>query len=133
MDLARAQRFNDGRPRNASGQTRTSADVCEKTASPPKADMPGSPSDVAQVPIAAVASLTTPDLSLAFNADSRSAWREPMPEKVAVVTGCSAGIGRSIAVALAKKSYTVVGNSRREDDRANSLLSELHQHSTQSM
>ena len=56
-----------------------------------------------------------------------------MPEKVAVVTGCSAGIGRSIAVALAKKSYTVVGNSRREDDRAKSLLSELHQHSTQSM
>src|SRR5262245_13198656 len=56
----------------------------------------------------------------------------PMPEKVAVVTGCSAGIGRSIAVALAKKNYIVVGNSRREDDRAKRLLSELHQHSSRS-
>src|SRR5262245_7603860 len=56
-----------------------------------------------------------------------------MPEKVAVVTGCSAGIGRSIAVALAKKKYRVVGNSRRDDDRAKCLLSELRQFSSQSM
>ena len=31
-------------------QTRSSADVCDTTASPPKADLPGSPSDVAEVP-----------------------------------------------------------------------------------
>jgi hypothetical protein len=36
----------------ALGQTRTSADVCGTTASPPKADMPGSSSDVAEGPIA---------------------------------------------------------------------------------
>jgi len=38
------------------GLTRTSADVCDTTASPPGADMRGSPSDVAEVPKAAVAS-----------------------------------------------------------------------------
>src|SRR5262245_14107103 len=32
------------------GQTRTSADVCSTTATPPIADMPGSPSDVAEGP-----------------------------------------------------------------------------------
>jgi len=31
------------------GQTLTSADACGTTASPPEADMPGSPSDVAEV------------------------------------------------------------------------------------
>src|SRR5262245_30372750 len=36
------------------GQTRTSADVHGKTASPLEADMPGSPSDVAEVPTAVV-------------------------------------------------------------------------------
>jgi NAD(P)-dependent dehydrogenase (short-subunit alcohol dehydrogenase family) len=41
-----------------------------------------------------------------------------MPEKVAVVTGCSAGIGRTIAIALAKKDYVIIGNSRKEDERA---------------
>jgi len=56
-----------------------------------------------------------------------------MSERIAVVTGCSAGIGRSIAVALAKKNYIVVGNSRREDDRAKNLLSELHQYSSGSI
>jgi NAD(P)-dependent dehydrogenase (short-subunit alcohol dehydrogenase family) len=55
-----------------------------------------------------------------------------MPEKVAVVTGCSAGIGRSIAIALAKKDYVVIGNSRKEDERAKSLLVELRQYSKQS-
>src|SRR5262245_27856676 len=34
----------------ALGQTRTSADVCGTTASPSEADIPGSPSDVAEVP-----------------------------------------------------------------------------------
>src|SRR5262249_48815593 len=38
--------------RSAQGQTRTSADVCHTTASPSEADMPGSPSDVAEVPSA---------------------------------------------------------------------------------
>jgi len=33
------------------GQTRTSGDVCHATASPPEADMTGSPRDVAEVPI----------------------------------------------------------------------------------
>jgi 3-oxoacyl-[acyl-carrier protein] reductase len=56
----------------------------------------------------------------------------PMPEKVAVVTGSSAGIGRSIAVAFAKKNYVVIGNARHEDDRAKTLLSELHQYSKRS-
>jgi len=32
---------------SALGQTRTSADVCDTTASPPEADMTGSPGDVA--------------------------------------------------------------------------------------
>jgi hypothetical protein len=40
------------------GQTLTSADVCDTTASPPKADMTGSPSDVAEGPQA--------DMALAF-------------------------------------------------------------------
>jgi hypothetical protein len=35
---------------SAQGQTRTSADVCGTSASPPIADMPGSPSDVAEGP-----------------------------------------------------------------------------------
>jgi 3-oxoacyl-[acyl-carrier protein] reductase len=55
-----------------------------------------------------------------------------MPEKVAVVTGSSAGIGRSIALAFAKKNYVVIGNARHDDDRAKSLLSELHQYSKRS-
>jgi 3-oxoacyl-[acyl-carrier protein] reductase len=55
-----------------------------------------------------------------------------MPEKFAVVTGSSAGIGRSIAIAFAKKDYVVIGNARHEDDRAKSLLSELHQFSKRS-
>src|SRR5215470_9467964 len=33
---------------HSQGQTRTSADVCGKTASPPKADVPGSPREVAE-------------------------------------------------------------------------------------
>lgn len=36
--------------------TRTSADVCDKTASRPEADMARSPGDVAEVPVAAVRS-----------------------------------------------------------------------------
>jgi len=38
-------------PMSQMGQTPTSADVCSTTASPSKADMLGSPSDVAEVPI----------------------------------------------------------------------------------
>src|SRR5262245_24208803 len=38
------------------GHTRTSADVCNTTASPPEADMTGSPSDVAEGPKAGIAS-----------------------------------------------------------------------------
>ena len=33
------------------GQTRTSADVCDTTASPPEADMTELPRDVAEMPI----------------------------------------------------------------------------------
>lgn len=56
----------------------------------------------------------------------------PSGGKVAVVTGSTAGIGHAIAIALAKKNYIVIGNARREDDRAYSLLAELHQHSQHS-
>src|SRR5262245_53978820 len=38
-------------PMSHMGQTRTSADVFDTSASPPRPDMPGSPSDVAEVPI----------------------------------------------------------------------------------
>lgn len=55
-----------------------------------------------------------------------------MSEKFAVVTGCSAGIGRSIAIALAKKNYIIIGNSRTEDERAKSVLAELRQYSEKS-
>src|SRR5262245_20777397 len=37
-------------PMSESGQTRTSADVCDTTAPPPEADVPGPPRDVAEVP-----------------------------------------------------------------------------------
>src|SRR5262245_1817082 len=56
----------------------------------------------------------------------------PSVRKVAVVTGSTAGIGRAIAIAFAKRNYTVVGNARHEDDRAKSLVAELHQYSQQS-
>src|SRR5215470_10302746 len=49
-------------------QTRTSADVCDTTASPPNADMPGSPNDIAEGPIALQKSFE----HLAEKLDSRS-------------------------------------------------------------
>jgi len=46
----RAAREWTDRCMSAPGQTRTSAHVCGTTASPPEADVTGSPSDVAEVP-----------------------------------------------------------------------------------
>src|SRR5262249_23721251 len=48
----------------------------------------------------------------------------PMPEKVAAITGSSAGIGRSIAIAPATKNSVVIGNARHEVSRAENLLSD---------
>jgi 3-oxoacyl-[acyl-carrier protein] reductase len=55
-----------------------------------------------------------------------------MNQKVAIVTGSTAGIGRAIAVALAKKDYIVIANSRHKDNRADELLSELQRYSPDS-
>jgi len=54
VELAKAPTAGEatevGCSKSAKGQTRTSADVCDTTASPPEADMPDSPRDVAEGP-----------------------------------------------------------------------------------
>src|SRR5262245_24924255 len=45
-----ARHLNEQRRWAALGQSRTSADVCGRTVSPPNADMTGSPRDVAEGP-----------------------------------------------------------------------------------
>jgi len=46
---------------------------------------------------------------------------------VAIVTGSSRGIGRTIAIALAKKGYSIAINYRKSQAAAESLASELQQ------
>lgn len=52
-----------------------------------------------------------------------------MEQLVAVVTGASRGIGRSIAVALAKKGYHVVINYHTSEDEAKKTLKEVCKYS----
>ena len=52
-----------------------------------------------------------------------------MEQLVAVVTGASRGIGRSIAVALAKKGYHVVINYHTSENEAKKTLDEVCKYS----
>lgn len=47
--------------------------------------------------------------------------------KVAVITGSSRGIGAGIAIELAKLGATIVVNHRNSADRANTVLTEIHE------
>jgi 3-oxoacyl-[acyl-carrier protein] reductase len=51
--------------------------------------------------------------------------RDDLSEKVAVVTGASRGIGRAIAIALAKAGADVAVNYRTHADQANQVCSEI--------
>jgi NAD(P)-dependent dehydrogenase (short-subunit alcohol dehydrogenase family) len=49
-----------------------------------------------------------------------------MSRKIAIVTGASRGIGRSIAIHLARQHIDVIGTYRSRRDRANEVAKELH-------
>jgi len=83
-----------------SGQTRTSADVCDTTASPPEADMTGSPSDVAEVPHPdSCTAANSACYSITSSARASSVGGISMPSDLAVfrlivnsnLVGCSMG------------------------------------------
>ena len=42
-------------------------------------------------------------------------YRAKPPDGVAWVTGASAGIGRAVALELARRGYTVIATARREE------------------
>ena len=46
-------------------------------------------------------------------------------DKIAIVTGASRGIGRAIALRLAKEGMTVAINYRNSEDKANQLIDEI--------
>ncbi len=50
-----------------------------------------------------------------------------LTDKVAIVTGASRGIGKAIAINLAKEGAKVVINYRSDDEGANNVLSEIEQ------
>jgi hypothetical protein len=79
----------------AVGQTRTSADIYGTTASPPKADMPGSPSEVAEGPQAvihahvSIAADSTANYSFAARLDPwRSSQRRLSAARFVVIAAC---------------------------------------------
>lgn len=53
--------------------------------------------------------------------------------RIALVTGSAQGIGRAIAVYLAKQGYTVIVQYRNSEQAANETLSQVKQHAPDSM
>src|SRR4051794_40555052 len=54
-------------------------------------------------------------------------WR-PLRDQRALVTGATSGIGRSIAVAMARAGATVVVNHRNHPDRGAAVVAEIERH-----
>lgn len=57
----------------------------------------------------------------------------PLSDKIAVVTGASRGIGRAIALDLAKRGATVVVNYQRNADAANEVVEQIQAGGGQAM
>ncbi len=53
--------------------------------------------------------------------------------KTVLVTGSARGIGKAIALAFAKKGYTVVLNTKKSDDELNKTLAEIKEYSPSSL
>jgi hypothetical protein len=100
------------------GQTRTSADVCSTTGSPPEADMTGSPSDVAFVPKGDMTRVCLADDYLLLASAFETSRAHSMKRST---TGLSVRFFRVMIVTIHVAAGKPIDNAFREQKRATDL------------